>query len=209
LKAQGDAHLYKNFFDPKEHTSQAFNKLMTDVRFETLREKFLEGEMPVIEHPSSSTKSVKAANELSAATMLDRIDPRLKRVVFKAGTNSQPAFLVMQRLEEFVVQVFAGVSAEVETFTDLLLEAPIVTKLGDSRYKCRFYFHPDLPSGGFHRLLLHAICQFHGFQVTSKTMDIQIGIETKARTLTVTGRMDANDTFRLVENIADSVGADD
>ncbi|KAI2492342.1 hypothetical protein MHU86_22209 [Fragilaria crotonensis] len=33
----------------------------------------------------------------------------------------------------------------------------------------RFYFDATSSAGGFHRLLLHAICQFHGLHATSTT----------------------------------------
>ncbi|GKZ00074.1 hypothetical protein MPSEU_000960800 [Mayamaea pseudoterrestris] len=205
LKAQGDAHLYKNFVDFKDKESQAFNMLMTDARFESLRDRFLDGEMPMVDVPRSS-KSLESTNELSARIMIDRIDPRLKRVVFRAGSNSQPALLVMKRLEKFVVRVFAGaLSLEDDRLADLLLAPPSVHELESSRYRCQFLFHAELPSGGFHRLLLQAICQFHGLQVVSKTMDVRIGSESQAIALTVTGLIALEDKFLL----CDEFGADD
>jgi hypothetical protein len=35
-------------------------------------------------------------------------------------------------------------------------------------YQVRFFFDADSPTGGFHRLLLQAICQFHGLNTVSR-----------------------------------------
>mmetsp|Transcript_6190 Transcript_6190/g.13943 ORF Transcript_6190/g.13943 Transcript_6190/m.13943 type:complete len:85 (+) Transcript_6190:52-306(+) len=48
----------------------------------------------------------------------------------------------------------------------------------------RFYFDTTSSQGGFHRVLLHAVCQFHGFHAVSNTT--RVGGKS-ARVLTVTG----------------------
>jgi hypothetical protein len=201
-KAQADAHLYKEIYDPQESESQVFRLFVSESKYQGLRDRFLDGEMPEAEE-SQSRPEMPAP--LTASRMLHRIDPRLRRVVLKAGTNSQPAFLVIKRFEDFVVRAFvANEEASIwdrELFEDLLLEAPTLTaKASDRglRRTCQFYFHPDSATGGFHRLLLHAICQFHGFHAASKLSDVRIREHTKARALIVTGTLDPDVKFRLV-----------
>ena len=58
----------------------------------------------------------------------------------------------------------------------------------------RIFFDASSSTGGFHRLLLHAICQFHGLNATSATTTATITTlsakthEKEARLLTVTGK---------------------
>ena len=206
--AQKDAHLYKNFVDIKDRESLVFHKLMTDAKYESLRDKYFEGELPVLEQPRCSGPTIPI--QWTPELMLNRIDSRLRRVVVKAGTNSQPAFLVMKRLEDHVVRAFAGDGmSQEEDLTDLLLAVPTFRTLTDSIHTCQFLFHPDSPTGGFHRLLLHAICQFHGLRVSSRTVDTEIGEHRQARALTVTGGISNHDTFRLVDCLVEGTCANE
>mmetsp|Transcript_22386 Transcript_22386/g.33479 ORF Transcript_22386/g.33479 Transcript_22386/m.33479 type:complete len:527 (+) Transcript_22386:162-1742(+) len=54
--------------------------------------------------------------------------------------------------------------------------------------------------GGFHRVLLHAVCQFHGLHAHSTTTSVTTegGKDSKARMLTVTGKCHGR-KFRLVD----------
>lgn len=208
-KAQGDAHLYKPILDPSNSQPNIFDKLVNDKRFESLREKFMAGELP--ESPEVHRHEGKPV-QITPTVMLQRIDPRLRRVVHKAALNSQPACFVMDRFEDFVARTFAfvpsaaGVDEAADVLEDLLLERPTATKAEDSSLpvKCHFFFHHEAPSAGFHRLLLHAICQFHGLQVVSKMMSVQIGNETRARSLIVTGKLAMDDSFRLTSSLPDA-----
>jgi hypothetical protein len=71
-----------------------------------------------------------------------------------------------------------------------------LNRVGDRAY--RFHFDAKPPSGGggsnsggnagFHRLLLHAVCQFHGMIASSSTTThVQDGQRATERVLTVTG----------------------
>jgi hypothetical protein len=203
MKAQQDAHLYKDIYDPKERESQVFNKFMTESKYQVARQRFLDGEILVADDQKRQSRHSNVEKELTPTTMLHRIDARLRRVVMKAAANSQPAFLVLKRFEDTVVRAFAGEGPmESDMFLDLLLEPPLVFPHSDGLYNYKFYFHAESPTGGFHRLLLHAICQFHGLHVTSKTADVQIGDETRARLLNVTGAIDPTaNAFRLINCI--------
>ena len=69
----------------------------------------------------------------------------------------------------------------------------------------RFLFDADSPNGGFHRLLLHGVCQFHCLHATSSTTEINImvndsNVRKRARVLTATGTLSGADV-RLVDFI--------
>jgi phosphosulfolactate phosphohydrolase-like enzyme len=111
---------------------------------------------------------------LNGDDMLHRIDPRLRRLVVRACHNSYAAAKVVELFESFIVQSFTNDKKSTLLtdcwWSDLLLECPTLTHRRDSRRStAQFFFHPTLPTGGFHRLLLHAVCQFHGLNVVSRT----------------------------------------
>jgi len=61
-------------------------------------------------------------------------------------------------------------------------------------YRAQFSFDAESPTGGFHRLLLQSICQFHGLTTVSRMLHVDVPTETrgiscrtKARALIVTG----------------------
>lgn len=192
-----------------------------------VRERFFQGELP---HPTAGTtkdptKSKLAHRSLTLPDCLNRVDARLRRIVIKACTNSYAATTVIERFETFLVRAFTGqpcgwkeddrggvdesttTATTVTTTTTILLEPPTITDRHDSDQKTiRFYFDNDPASStaGFHRLLLVAVCQFHGLASVSKTIDIQIGQHSSARGLTVTGSLKNVETaqFRLVDAVA-------
>jgi hypothetical protein len=64
-------------------------------------------------------------------------------------------------------------------------------------------FDADSATGGFHRLLLHGLCQFHGLAAASSTMNVVVhgnNEAKKARVLTATGMLYGSDV-RLVDFI--------
>lgn len=79
-------------------------------------------------------------------------------------------------------------------------------------YRAQFSFDAESPTGGFHRLLLQSICQFHGLTTVSRMLYVDVPTErggisgrTKARTLIVTGCLqEANEgapRFRLLQHL--------
>jgi len=118
-----------------------------------------------------------------------RIEPRLRQVVVKACKNSYPATKVLSLFEDFCLLFFSEGDtwcfAE-DWWKDILLEEPTCSSQKDNTRKADFKFHVESSSAGFHRLLLHAVAQFHGLTVVSKLKCIPER-EDKIRSLTARG----------------------
>lgn len=162
-----------------------------------VREQFFEGELP---HRSNAVvaynpNKYQPKGPLTPAHMMNRIDARLRRVVVKACENSFPASKVVHTLEAFLVRAYAGKSDTTprDTWKELLLEPPTVThRKRDDTYITRFLFDADSSTGGFHRLLLHGLCQFHGLGATSSSMEVVVEGgkgKSSARLLTASGTL--------------------
>lgn len=139
--------------------------------------------------------------------MMQRIDPRLQSVVERACANSEPASRVVSMFEQFIIACFSGtkVKQSKDWWTELLLESPAITKKKDSTsIKAQFLFEADTSKGGFHRLLVHAVAQFHGLQVVSRMLKIQVGDKSMARSLTVSGTIDepCGCTYHLLNHLS-------
>lgn len=87
-------------------------------------------------------------------------------------------------------------------WNDLLVKAPKKTNNTNNNDKMavEFYFPVDSSQGGFHRLLLHAVAQFHGLHVVSRL------IPNQARFLSVSGKIDDGPVFYLLDHL-EGVGA--
>ncbi|EEC51769.1 predicted protein [Phaeodactylum tricornutum CCAP 1055/1] len=194
LSSQQDAHLYRDVYDPNETKSKSMERFMTDVKLRNIREQFFEGEFasvtPVV--PLRPHRS----NPTTAADQMNRIDNRLHKVAVRACRNSGPAATVVDRFETFVIATFLGSAhttrlLEESWWHDLLLQVPTVRRKPEntpaSFMVLQFYFDPFSSTGGFHRLLLHAICQFHGLSAISNMVDV--GDSKQARALIVSGRL--------------------
>jgi hypothetical protein len=194
LSSQQDAHLYRDVYDPNETKSKSMERFMTDVKLRNIREQFFEGEFasvtPVV--PLRPHRS----NPTTAADQMNRIDNRLRNVAVRACRNSGPAATVVDRFETFVIATFLGSAhttrlLEESWWHDLLLQVPTVRRKPEntpaSFMVLQFYFDPYSSTGGFHRLLLHAICQFHGLSAISNMVDV--GDSKQARALIVSGRL--------------------
>jgi hypothetical protein len=184
------------------------------------REKFFEGEGPMLA-PSPilvdyHKRSIASKKEPSTASdMLNRMDPRLRRLVVRAYRNSYAAAKVVDKFEAFVVGSFGtpkGSTASLQSdnwWRDLLLECPTITRRRDNgKYSAQLYFHASAPTAGFHRLLLHAVCQFHGLNAVPKmersyAVGGDHGSIGGARTLWVTGNIDSLSTHSLTSTICE------
>jgi hypothetical protein len=173
---------------------------MQDASLKSVRDQFFEGELSG--RPDEPRSRGTLNRPLTALDMLHRIDDRLRRIVVKACTNSYPAAKVVEVFETFLVTSFSGKEAKglsSDWSSDLLLEPPTITRRKDLRHVAQFFFDAEASTGGFHRLLLHAVCQFHGLHAVSKMVDIEIGDKSRARALTVTGTI-AEDKHRLLDH---------
>jgi hypothetical protein len=171
-----------------------YRRFMQDDSLKSVRDRFFEGELPG--RPTSPARSRGTLNRpLTAQDMMHRVDDRLRRIVVKACTNSYPAAKVVEVFETFLITSFAGKKAKQlssDWSSDLLLEPPTITQRKDLRHVAQFFFDAESSTGGFHRLLLHAVCQFHGLNAVSKMVDIEIDDKSRARALNVTGKITEN-----------------
>jgi hypothetical protein len=196
---------------------------MNDDEMKDSREQFFEGYGPIQKDKPQKLKPTKTNALVSGEDMLNRIDQRLRRLLIRACHNSYAAAKVVELFESFIVSSFMNDTSTLLNdgwWRDLLLECPTLTHRKDSnRSTVQFFFHPTLPTGGFHRLLLHAVCQFHGLNVVSRTEENYEclwgnGSTTNGtRVLSATGYVldfDASHNILLLqqigENVDDSVG---
>lgn len=201
LLGHGDTGKYPTIYDPQEHTSKAMERLREDESIRGLREKFFEGTLNAPPATTSMRVGFKQLVEpVSPQQMLHRIDARLRRVVVKACENSVPASAVVDNLELFLVGAHStGICVTEENpplstnwWKDILLESPTVThkvqENGSSVASSRFLFDVNSTNAGFHRLLLHGLCQFHGLQARSSTVQVTVdGAPLQVRLLVAAG----------------------
>ena len=148
-----------------------------DDRLQLVREQFFAGELNA--KPAEAPHSRSLTNMTESATpedMMLRMEARLRRVVVRACENSVPASSVVEHVEAFLVRAHRGKSVpDTSWWQGLLLEPPTTThRKQDNVYITRFLFDGNDPNGGFHRLLLHGLCQFHGLRASSSTMELAV-----------------------------------
>lgn len=159
---------------------------MNDRTLRVVREQFFDGSLPI---PAAQL----TASKPRPKTGIDRIDNRLKQVVVKACRNSAPATIILQKFETYLLDAFDKGEEPLkdEWYQDLLKEAPHKQTTASGQTVIRFCF--DEKNGGFNRLILHAVAQFHGLVVVSKRLDGH-------RALLVTGQ-DISDGEKLKNHI--------
>jgi len=190
---------------------------MTDDKLRDVRERFFSGELPE-RRSSNIRKSITAYAEGTARDRLNRIDARLRSVLVRACQKSYPAQKVVERFETYVIRTFSTApeaKTALDDWDDLLLTPPSVvsTELlqssrndaGDqpSKISVQFFFDPESSTGGFHRILLQGVCQYHGLHAVSKST-VGSCATPKARSLEVTGsRFDGDSRcFRLLDAVS-------
>jgi hypothetical protein len=175
---------------------------MQDDSLKSVRDQFFEGELPGRPTESHVRSRGTLNRPLTAQDMMNRVDDRLRRIVMKACTNSYASSKVVEVFEGFLIASFTGKKTKElssDWSSDLLLEPPTITRRKDLRHVAQFFFDAESSTGGFHRLLLHAVCQFHGLNAVSKMVDIAIDDKSRARALSVTGTI-TEDKYRLLEH---------
>ena len=178
---------------------------MHDDTMKRTREHFFEGMGPSLSvtQPMRTVKTQTPA-ATTPAEMLNRLDPRLRRLVSRACRNSYAASKVVKLFEDYIASCFTTdkMPNEDDWWCDLLLERPTVSKRHDGKCTAQLFFHPTSQTDGFHRLLLHAVGQFHGLKVVLRTVDIAIGNQKEARALIVTGEeQSAPFPYRLLKHL--------
>lgn len=209
LLGSAAASKHRSIMDPSQHQSKAMTQFREDDALGSVRRQFFEGELPnPVTHPTRPS-TFTGRDDFSSLTPLERfhsIDGRLRRILVKACVNSYAATKVVRTLEEFLVRAHSGREGAPKPkgeWQEFLLEPPTATSHrgrggdvsvgsgGSSHpWSTRFLFDADSATGGFHRLLLRGVCQFHGLRAASSTMDVMVGTETKkARVLAATGSL--------------------
>jgi len=215
--AKADARHFLPVYDPAEKKRpDQIQKFMEDVKYRDVRDQFFRGEL----HASTNTtigtshhshrKAVSSdLDNPSPEYLYQRIDGRLRRVVAKACENSAPACKIVESFEEYLIHVFDEDDNTTEEATsttyddlwrDVLLEKPIVTSRKTKTVT--FLFDGSSSSGGFHRLLVHAVCHFHCLKATTSTQNENQATGSKSsRVLTVQGVLRGG-KHRLLDHLA-------
>lgn len=162
-----------------------------DVETKALRDDFFEGEIGYGAPTSSCSHANKAPTndvKLTPEQMMMCIPERLRNVIIRACSSSEATVKIVDDYEAFLVQSFADGKASLvsDSISASLLESPSVTQTESGSTVARFCFDSESSTGGFHRLLLHAVCQFHSLHAVSKTIDSEMQPK---RLLTVTGTL--------------------
>jgi hypothetical protein len=214
LLGQANAAQYRSICNPEDHTSKAMTRLRDDESLKDVRDKFFEGELNA--KPAQTPRSSRSTVEpTTPEEMLFRIEARLRKVVLRACENSVAASNLVEHVEAFLLRAHRGKvfhPTDELWWKDILMEPPSVThRKRDDTFITRFLFDGDSPHGGFHRLLVHGLCQFHGLRASSSTMEVTVdevdGATTKsrplqARLLTATGTVsEAFKKIKMVEYI--------
>ena len=170
-----------------------------------VRDKFFKGELHSalpnarkVNHKNHQ----KQAHILTRDDKINRIDKRLRQVVTRAIENSLPATKVMERLEDFLMRAHVehDMTLQDQQWEDILSQPPTISRHGGGEEDkqvvvLRFSFdNNESSNGGFHRLLLHALVQFHGLSAHSATTP------TGGRQLTASGYL-ADTNHKLVDSI--------
>ena len=178
---------------------------MENKELKGVRERFFEGELPESNANSKARKARRSSEyPLTIEARMNRIDPRLQNVIVRACNNSEPASRVVDMFEKFVVASFGGEKAELTDswWKDILLVRPNIAESEKSSHvTVKFFFEAISSKGGFHRLLLHAITQFHGLRAVSSILKVEIGEASSARALAVTGSIDKTSRCSLYDHL--------
>ena len=193
-------------------------KFREDDQLSSVRDQFFEGSLPYNKNSSSLSSKRKVVidyDSLSPQERFLRIEKRLRRILVKACENSYAASKVVNTFEEFLIQMYDGRECDLSAkkWQEILLESPIVTSpeckmtlehknqesLSKRDFNIKFLFDADSTTGGFHRLLLHGVCQFHCLKATSSTSCFN---GKTARVLTATGTF-SGANIHLVDYITD------
>ena len=156
-------------------------------------------------------------NSMPASLVVNRVEAFLLRthqlsIPTAAAADSATMNLSTEATTPRATQAAQGTSAKIgsdddkeenDWWCDILLEAPTITHLALEDHvstmttttsnltttTIRFLFDGHSPNGGFHRLLMHGLCQFHGLKASSTTMNVTTrhGTSVEARLLVATG----------------------
>ena len=156
-----------------------------------VRERFVSGDVvvqssePMVSEAAMERRRIRERELFkSGQSMMEQVQGRLFRVVQQACDTSPWNQSVLNAFEEFLVIHMGDGSAEergtsprssiggdssTQILKELLVQTPFVTRKAGNQITVRFVFDDAEKKGAFHRLLLHAVCQFHGLTIASST----------------------------------------
>ncbi|CAB9526250.1 expressed unknown protein [Seminavis robusta] len=192
-RAKADAKHFLPVYDPADtQRSAEVTRFMEDKSYSDVRDRFFRGELHAKTQEPRIAKRTDPA-DASAAELFQRIEGRLRRVVVKACENSGPACKVVESFENYLIRSLGEEEPNVgndegDFWEGILVERP---NYNPQQGTVTFRFDGDSSSGGFHRLLVHAVCQFHCLKAKTSTAS-------KARVLSVSGVMRGSQ-YRLLD----------
>ena len=217
LSGSAEASKFRSILDPTQHESKSRQQFRDDTT--GIRDRFFEGTGGGGNGTAKATTVVVVDYDLlTPLERFHRIENRLRRIVVKACENSYAASKVVNTLEDFLIRTSQGQqdNCTEDEWKEFLVEPPIVYGRSSSssepqhkthKISVKFLFDEQSSTGGFHRLLLHGLCQYHCLRASSSTMRISSGsnINKKARVLIATGTMvsGVSSAIRLVDFITE------
>mmetsp|Transcript_1258 Transcript_1258/g.1916 ORF Transcript_1258/g.1916 Transcript_1258/m.1916 type:complete len:370 (-) Transcript_1258:2028-3137(-) len=202
LLAQADAPKFRSIY-PQDMPPSALTKLIQDEGLKHVRHQFFDGEIGNEHskaHLNSKCKNQCTEDCLSPIFMMKRIHDRLRNVVVRA-CKSDATVKIVDAFEDCLNSCFLrgkpekSVTNVVQTLSDL----PTVIRRESGQTACYFNFDADSSSGGgYHRLLLHAVCQFHGLHAISTSVDTEQKLK---RQLIVSGKVFSGPNFKLSNQV--------
>lgn len=144
-----------------------------------VKERFLDGEVgkDASSQPTQKSLQRKALREdaifADGNSMLEtKVQERLRKVVKRACESSDFSKKVLRTLEQCVVHHLSkdndakSLQYDESILNQILIQKPLVTNKscedGSTKTTVRFLFDTNETKGTFHRLLLTAVCHFHG-----------------------------------------------
>jgi hypothetical protein len=171
ILAQADAPMYRSILP--EPRSSVLNTFLQDESLKILRDQFAEGEIGHRFALHTSGELPRNGEGLEdPERMIQQIPERLKSVVIRACSSSDITKRIVDALEDCLKECFLDNSDGSDCFSNqdlassLLLEPNVTKRASSGHTTVRFAFDASSSKGGFHRLLLHAISQFHGLSTS-------------------------------------------
>lgn len=190
---------------------------------QAVKERFLKGEVAsYVEKITKKELPLNASSSATAAFMYEKINSRLRNILEKSY-SSNPHTLSMDLLNAFELHLISVLGddnewvilqkekdndeqGKMKKLEHALLKAPVVAISPRAGTKViKYYFDAESSTGAFHRLLLHAVCKFHGLNSVSSDVTIpDSNNDSKkqvARVLNVSGKFHGSQ-LRLTDHLA-------
>jgi len=190
LDAKANSGRYEDLYQ-KEYYPSTFTRFKEESS-KVVRDSFIRGEIGNTVFPFRTDRHKRSLEHVftDGGRMLDQVHERLRNVVVRASANpSSFAVKLMNSFEKYLEGVFSKRNSDLSihpAMEEVLSQPPHILKRSSDSSSVRFVFDSGKSGGGFHRILLHSVCQFHGLKATSaNTLKNNSSAE---RSLTVSGQ---------------------